>query len=144
MENIKYDYLTCAKEAKECNTTIEQIFDELNEYDVSFVLCWLANCFSIDLQPNIVEGTYTSVWEGEGEITAKARINLNTRKVEILESFDPADCYDEDGEPFECEFLEDEYVTINGVDYPCHRHSEDEYSQEDWEDWSWETGFYYE
>lgn len=136
----KYDYLICEKKAQKLGLTLEDIFKELDEYADEFVLCWLANRHGIDFKPNIVDGTYTSVWEGEGEITAKARINLNTRKVEILESFDPSDFYDDDGEPFECEFLEDEYITINGVNYPCHQYSD----LEDWENWNCETGFYYE
>lgn len=97
-----------------------------------------------NVKPNVIDGTYTSVWEGEGEITAKAKINLDTRKVEILESFDSSDFYDNDGEPFECEFLEDEYVTIDGVNYPCHRYNKNSCEQEEWEGWNYETGFYYE
>ena len=56
-----------------------------------------------------------------------------------MESFDPADCYTEDGEPFECEILEDEYVTINGEKYPCHR------LYDDWnnEKWTADKGFFY-
>lgn len=130
---MKYDYLLCEQKAKDLGITLEDIFSELDEYAEEFVLCWLANRYGLDVEPNIVEGTYTSVWDGEGEITAKARINLNTRKVEILESFEPSDCYTEDGEPFECEFLIDEYITIDGVNYPCCEEVEAD-----------GTGFYYE
>ena len=144
MGDLKYDCFTCEEKAKKLGISLEQILEELDEYAVEFVLYWLANRHKVDIMPQIVEGTYTSVWEGEGEITAKAKVNLNTRKVEILESFDPADFYDEDGNPFECEFLEDEYVTIDGIDYPCHRYIEDKYEQEEWNNWSPKTGFYYE
>lgn len=146
MANLKYDYLTCKKLAEKIGMTLEQIFEELDEYDEAFILCWLANRHKIDVEENIVDGTYTSVWEGEGEITARARINLNTREVEILESFDPADLRDEDGDPFECEFLADEYVTFNGENYPCHRYDEDNLWKEEnneWEGWNPFTGFYY-
>ena len=124
MNRIEYDYMTCDKLAAKYGMTLNQVLDELDEhlgdYANEFVLSWLATRRDIDLQPNIVNGTYISVWEGEGEITSKAKINLNTGKVEILESFDPADCYTEDGEPFECEFLKEEYVTVNGENYSCH------------------------
>ena len=116
---LQYDYFTCNKMAKQLNLSLEQIFNELNEYAVEFVLYWLARNHNIDIQENIVDGTYTSVWEGEGKITSNAKININTGKVEILKSFDPSEVFTEDGEPFECEFLQDEYVTINGINYPC-------------------------
>ena len=93
-------------------------------------------------ESHIVEGTYTSVWDGEGEITAKAVLNLKTREVTILESFDPNECFNENGEAFECIQLENEYVTFNGLNYPCHRITD----EDEWADidcWTPETGFYY-
>lgn len=140
MRKIKYDYLTCEQKAKDLGITLKDIFNELEEYAEEFILCWMANKCDLDIEPNIVDGTYTSVWDGEGEITSTAKINLNTRKVEVLESFDPADFYTDDGEPFECEILADEYVTINSVNYPCHRLDD----EDGWENWTSETGFYYE
>jgi hypothetical protein len=145
-KNVELDLSVCEKIAIEVGLTLEQIFDELEAYNEIFHLSWLANKRGIDYIENIVDGSYTSVWEGEGEITARARINLNTREVEILESFDPADCYTEDGDPFECEFLYDEYVTFNGENHPCHRYDEDRlWKEEDneWEGWNPFTGFYY-
>lgn len=145
----KYDYLTCVKMAGDCDVTLEDIFDELDEYDPRFVLSWLANRCNMDVNPNIVEGTYTSVWDSEGEITSKANINLNTREVTILEAFDPADCTDDDGNPFECEILKDEYITFNGKKYPCHRYDDTNWtksnSMKQYPDttWSNKTGFYY-
>lgn len=75
-----------------------------------------------------VKGTYTSVWE-DGELTSDARIDLDTHKVDILQTYDPSD------EDMECECLLDQYVTINGKDYPCCQ--EDDYDPD-------EGGYYYE
>lgn len=140
MGNIKYDYLTCKEKAEGLGSSLEQILETLDGYAEEFVLYWLANRRGMDI---IVEGTYTSVWDGEGEITSKAQINLNTRKVEILEVPDPAGLCTEDGEPFEFEQLEREYVTVGGIDYPCHNRNDGAI----WEDvdcWTAENGFYYE
>lgn len=141
MKKLKYDYLACEEKAKKLGFDLKTIFSELDEYAEDFVLCWLANRHNIDVRPNVVDCTYTSVWDGEGEITAKAKVNINTRKVDILESFDPAECFTEDGDPFECEILASEYVTIDGVNYQCHREDD---CDDTWEDWTPETGFYYE
>lgn len=93
-------------------------------------------------QDNIVRGIYTSVWEGEGEITSPAEIDLKTSEVIILESYDPSELLTEDGEPFECKHLEKEYVTIDGTDYPCHNISDtNEWENED--GWTSKSGFYY-
>ena len=73
------------------------------------------------LKPRIVPGTYVSVWADEGEIMSPATVNLATKEVTILESYDPTDLVDDDGELMECEILKEEYVTIAGVKYPCMR-----------------------
>lgn len=98
----------------------EQWFEELNDYAPEILISFLKGIgFDVNMSDTIVDGTYTSVWEDEGEITANAKINLRTKEVNILESFDPSECTTEDGEPFECNILEKEYVMINGEEYPC-------------------------
>lgn len=116
-------------------------YEELKEYGENILICFLeGQGFEISLKEVIVDGTYTSVWADEGEITSKAKINLHTHEVEILESFDPAECFTEDGEPFECNILEREYVTIDGKNYPCA-----ELNSDFWEDYEeqMEEAFWY-
>lgn len=143
----KYDLKTCEAIANKINVPLKTIMEELNdflkEYADEFILYYLANKSEIDVVPNEVECTYTSVWDGEGSITSNAIVNLNTRKVTILEDVDYWDILTEDGEPFECEQLENEYITIDGVDYPCHNINDDGI----WDDvdcWTKETSYWYE
>lgn len=112
----------------------DQWFAELSQYNPRNLIDFL-NAIGYDLpkEPNgkIVDGTYTSVWDGEGELTAKAKINLLTKEVTILESYCPGEVFNEDGEPMECECLEDEYITINGHQYPCMSEVECQESEEE-------------
>lgn len=59
----------------------------------------------------IVDAEYTSVWDGgEYEITTSCKVNMATKEVFDIEK---------DGNLDEVvETLDEEYVTINGVDYP--------------------------
>ena len=116
----------------------DQWFEELSQYNPKHLIDFLmAIGYDIAKDPSgkIVDGTYTSVWDGEGELTSKARINLLTKEVTILESYSPGEVFDEDGEPMECECLADEYVTIDGNRFSCV--PEDEYRE------SAETVFWY-
>lgn len=121
MENEFMNYIR--KDEKFKSYTDEQIRDwyrDLDEYHMDILVSFLkSKGLDVCVSEMIVPGTYTSVWEGEGEITARAEINLFTHEVNVLESYDPAELETEDGYPFECEILEDEYVMIDGKKYPC-------------------------
>lgn len=99
---------------------ISQWYQDLSEYNINLLIEFLkSKGLKVDVSEDIVRGTYSSVWEGEGEITSPANINLFTHEVEILKSYDPSDVTTEDGEPFECEYLQEEYVLIAGSKFPC-------------------------
>ena len=99
---------------------IREWYQDLNDYDLKIIICFLkSKGLNVDISENIVKGTYSSVWEGEGEITSPADINLFTHEVTILKSYNPEDMTTEDGEPFECECLEDEYILIDNEKFPC-------------------------
>lgn len=56
----------------------------------------------------IKNGTFTSVWDGGYEVTTNCKVNMETREVFDIEM---ADC---DG----FEYLEKEYITVDGEEYP--------------------------
>lgn len=60
----------------------------------------------IDEMEETVDATYTSVWENGVSVRAKCKVNMKTGEV-----FIECDRVDVD------EILEDEYITISGVDY---------------------------
>lgn len=145
MEKEKFHSLCDTRDQKQgCNQPCfseaehDQWFVELSQYNPENLIDFLNAIgydFAKDPGAKIVDGTYTSVWDGEGELTAKARINLLTKEVTILESYCPGEVFNEDGEPMECEHLEDEYVTVNGRQYPCM--SEAEYQELEGESAFW-------
>ena len=54
----------------------------------------------------IKNGTFTSVWDGGYEVTTNCKVNMETKEVFDIESVD-----------VDVDILEEEYVTIDGVDY---------------------------
>lgn len=83
---------------------------------------------------------YCSVWDGEGILTSKAYINMDTKEVDILQTYDPDEIFDEDGDPFECEILKEEYIEFaDGTRKPCH----DRFSVDEHTDWNPNTDFWY-
>ena len=99
---------------------ISRWYQDLSKYDIDVLVAFLkSKGLKVDVSEDIVKGTYSSVWEGEGEITSPANINLFTHEIEILKSYDPSEMTTEDGEPFECEYLQEEYVLIAGSKFPC-------------------------
>ena len=56
--------------------------------------------------PDTVMGAYTSVWDGGISLTSKCIVNLETKEVTILESFDT-----------DVDVLEEEYITLDGIEY---------------------------
>lgn len=59
----------------------------------------------------IKNGLFTSVWDGGFEITTKCKVNTETREIFDIEvSESTADAVNE---------LDEEYVTIDGEDYPA-------------------------
>lgn len=79
--------------------------------------------------------TYSSVWDGEGEITSDAYANMLTREVKILQTYDPDELLDEDGDTFECSNLADEYIEFaDGTRKPCHeKYSVEDYDENEWD-----------
>lgn len=77
-------------------------------------------CVEYFLSRFLVNAEYVSVWTGEGTISSKTHIDMCTKKAIILDTYDPNDIENDDGETFECNILEDEYVVIQGSKYPCH------------------------
>lgn len=64
----------------------------------------------------IKNGLFTSVWDGGFEITAKCKVNTETKEVFDIEvSESNADMV---------EHLDEEYVTIDGVDYSAANHDD--------------------
>lgn len=61
-----------------------------------------------------VNGFYISEWDAGIEIVSEATIDLETKEVEIGKYF-----YDYDFVELDLEILEREYVTIDGIEYPC-------------------------
>ena len=58
----------------------------------------------------IINATFTSVWDGGFHVTTDCKINECTKRVFDIEiSEDTADFVNE---------LDEEYVTIDGIDYP--------------------------
>lgn len=66
----------------------------------------------------IKAGTYTSVWDGGCEVTTNCKIDMETKEVFDIEISD----VDADW----LEVLDEEYVTIDGVDYPVSRDGYDD------------------
>lgn len=57
----------------------------------------------------VKNGLFTSVWDGGFEITTKCKVNTETKEIFDIEvSESTADAVNE---------LDEEYVTINGIDY---------------------------
>lgn len=86
--------------------------------------------------------SYSSVWDAEGIISSEAYVNMATRKVTINQVYDPNDILDEDGDPFECNILAEEYIEFeDGTRKPCHnRFSVDEYN----DSWDPNKDFWYD
>ena len=64
----------------------------------------------------IKNGLFTSVWDGGFEITTKCKVNTETREIFDIEvSESTADAVNE---------LDEEYVTIDGVDYSVANHDD--------------------
>ncbi len=121
---MKKEFMDCIRNDEKFKSyTDEQIrgwYRDLHEYHTNILISFLkSKGLHVCVSEKIVPGTYTSVWDGEGEITSRAEINLFTHEVNVLKSYDPAELETEDGYPFECEILEDEYVRIDGKKYPC-------------------------
>lgn len=80
--------------------TDEQIrgwYRDLHEYHTNILISFLkSKGLHVCVSEKIVPGTYTSVWDGEGEITSRAEINLFTHEVNVLKSYDPAELETED------------------------------------------------
>ena len=61
---------------------------------------------------NIINATFTSVWDGGYEISTDCRINLKTREIVEIKTVEDPDV----------EILNYEYITINSEDFPaCHK-----------------------
>lgn len=71
--------------------------------------------------PNVVKGTYTSVWDGNIQLDSPCIVDLQTKRIEVQGSYD-----------LDVEVLESEYVTIAGHQYSVCQ-------EEDYEG----KGFYY-
>ncbi len=64
----------------------------------------------------IKNGLFTSVWDGGFEITTKCKVNTETKEIFDIEvSESTADAVNE---------LDEEYVTIDGVDYSASDHDD--------------------
>lgn len=71
--------------------------------------------------PDTVTGTYTSVWDGGISLTSKCIVNLKTKEVTILESFDA-----------DVKVLEKEYITLDGIEYDIVRKEDKTSASEFW------------
>lgn len=64
----------------------------------------------------VKNGLFTSVWDGGFEITTKCKVNTETKEIFDIEvSESTADAVNE---------LDEEYVTIDGVDYSAANHDD--------------------
>lgn len=61
-----------------------------------------------------VNGFFVSEWDDGVEIVSEAVIDLETKEVTIGKHF-----YDYDFDALDLDVLNREYVTIDGVEYPC-------------------------
>lgn len=69
-----------------------------------------------ELSGKIKDATFTSVWDGGFEITTKCKVNTETKEIFDIEvSGSTADAVNE---------LDEEYVTIDGVDYSAANHDD--------------------
>ena len=57
----------------------------------------------------IKNATFTSVWDGGYAITTNCKVNMETKEVFDIETVEVDDSID---------VLDNEYVTIDGIDYP--------------------------
>lgn len=57
----------------------------------------------------IKDATFTSVWDGGYEVTTNCKVNMETREIFDIEIAEVGDSLD---------ILEEEFVTIDGIDYP--------------------------
>ena len=57
----------------------------------------------------IKNATYTSVWDGGYEVTTNCKVNMDTHEIFDIEMAEVDESF---------EILENEYVTIDGIDYP--------------------------
>lgn len=67
----------------------------------------------------IKDATYTSVWDGGYEVTTNCKVDTETKEVFDIEVSE----VDADW----LEVLDEEYVTISGVDYPVSSDDDTEY-----------------
>ena len=59
-----------------------------------------------------INGFYESVWDdGSKILLSDAKINLDTKEVEILESYEPKE--------HECQILNEEHVIFDDHAHPC-------------------------
>ena len=99
------------------STPISELFDEWvadSGFGSEIWACeeeWKDCDDSSDDSRDIVDAEYTSVWDGGVCITTPCKVNLVTREIlDIDVSADAADSV---------ETLDEEYVTINGKQYPA-------------------------
>ena len=59
----------------------------------------------------IKEATFTSVWDDGIEITTKCKVNMDTKEIIEVEQYD--------GNIEALDLLLEEYITIDGVNYPA-------------------------
>lgn len=110
--------------------------DDLDNFDIIAEQCsaYLRKALApiFDRYQVVVE--YSSVWTGEGTITSDATVNMGTNEVTVNQVYDPSDILDEDGNAFECNTLEDEYIEFaDRTKKPCHnRYTVDEYDKSEW------------
>lgn len=64
----------------------------------------------------IKNATFTSVWDGGCEVTSNCKVNTETKEVFDIGVID-----------IDMDILEEEYVTIDNVDYPVSRDEDTEY-----------------
>lgn len=57
----------------------------------------------------IKNATYTSVWDNGIEVTTNCKVNMDTHEIFDIEMAEVDESF---------EILENEYVTIDGIDYP--------------------------
>ena len=69
----------------------------------------------------IKSATYTSIWDGGHAITTDCKVNMDTKEVFDIEPID-----------VDVDILENEYVTIDGKQYPVARKDEIENNNGYW------------
>lgn len=92
-----------------CNVMMDYDIDDVITNDDYENIEKFGKNLKAELSDKIKEATFTSVWDGGFEITVPCKVNMETREIfdiQVVDVGDSVDCLDE------------EYVTIDGEDYP--------------------------